>query len=558
MKQLVVITTSLIAAAIAVQTPDSLAWMQMQPVVQTTIRASDEGGSGVVEQVCNSVRFAADRLCSTSVKIPVSASVETRRACTNKCCSYSCGQQRCTTKFCTWNCGQKKCLFGACVNIPCSGRSKQHCGEACVDIPCTGCVSRCGQICTNIPHALRIRYDEQTLCDLIPVASMAADAARLCPCLKELSGLRNLKSGSADFIRVAGAVLECFVDAGLKPESTRDAVVATLESSNDYIIMAPEVGLELYASLTAAIAGCVSSGTTCDAIGGVLFSYLEDVVEKVADEFGDFWSELFVDRVYTPIRSQFDELMSTVRELPTRLATELETCTAEVRLPRDLLRNVERNFERIADAGEGAIEEAEEFREKISGFIDSFKAALAKVSSDYPELIAEAVEDGKIPSFEDPIELITKVKEIESSAQDFKEFADTIKSSFMDIQSLVGTLQELKAQLRAAAEECTSAFDRVVGDLEAQMEKFPDILESILDLDIDANTVQAGIVSYQMSLRVSVNLPCSRMKRKSFKIGSLTAVSTDFPEFYACPYSTTVPLPNRHIPYMRLKNLKRS
>ena len=67
------------------------------------------------------------------------------------------------------------------------------------------------------------------------------------------------------------------------------------------------------------------------------------------------------------------------------------------------------------------------------------------------------------------------------------------------------------------------------------------------------NPVQAGIVSYNQWADLNVELPCSKMERWESSLLGHT-VSADIPKFYSCDFSYKLPLPNEHIPYLRIKD----
>lgn len=73
-----------------------------------------------------------------------------------------------------------------------------------------------------------------------------------------------------------------------------------------------------------------------------------------------------------------------------------------------------------------------------------------------------------------------------------------------------------------------------------------------LQLQVFLN-LQVGIVSYKQWVDISMELPCSKMERWEYSLLGLT-VSADYPKFYPCDFNYNLPLPNEHIPYLRLKN----
>lgn len=80
-------------------------------------------------------------------------------------------------------------------------------------------------------------------------------------------------------------------------------------------------------------------------------------------------------------------------------------------------------------------------------------------------------------------------------------------------------------------------------------------LSEVTSVEVDHNTLQAGVATYTNDFFIKLELPCSKEVTKKFSLGPFSEKKR-YPEFYSCLYAKLVPLPNEHIPYLRIRKLK--
>jgi hypothetical protein len=131
-----------------------------------------------------------------------------------------------------------------------------------------------------------------------------------------------------------------------------------------------------------------------------------------------------------------------------------------------------------------------------------------------------------------------------------------------DLESLVSDLKSLQSKLQSAMETlsseggCEVDLESVLGTLTAPLEAFGSCASAVMSLEgVEFGGQLAGVASYNRWVEVDLQLPCSRMKTADFEVAGIKATSVDYPEFYACSWAKKVPLPNEHIPYLRLPKL---
>jgi hypothetical protein len=63
--------------------------------------------------------------------------------------------------------------------------------------------------------------------------------------------------------------------------------------------------------------------------------------------------------------------------------------------------------------------------------------------------------------------------------------------------------------------------------------------------------LEMKVASYQRWTRVSLDMPCLTTGKLTYNLGGYSK-SVTYPKFYRCPYANQIPLPNHHVPYIKL------
>lgn len=433
--------------------------------------------------------------------------------------------------------------------MKCSGFSKQHCGEQCHDVPCTTCSEeKCGlsDVCTEVPVALKIRYRSISPCSVVPVAVQIA--IKSCPCLLLLKKVVVIPEGSATYFKVLGELVECTAEKIGKPLSNEAEEVGKLSDGNDYIILGPKIGLKLYASTTASVAGCVAYGT-CDAIAGIYLDYFREVGLTVGKGFVDFAQSFFVERIADTIEKEYLDIAAALRKVFT-LSDECKSAIQE----EEFRKGVE-TLERIANDFDNIVDEGKEFKSSMVEFIDNFEDVIKLLDTGYKAHILNMIKTGEVPELSDAVDVFKDAKELKDSIETFRTLVRSIKSSFADLEILAKTTSSVKTILSQSSAACKDTVLQDLQELVSLRHRVANVLKDLANVDLDTDTVQTGFVTFQKRFEMSLTLPCSRITTKSFSLRGLSVRSPPFPEFYACIFRNVLRY-NEHVSYLRLNNLK--
>lgn len=517
---------------------------------------------GVLQKVCSRADLAS--VCSKTIRIPTGATMSYKDACTTNVCTWSCGQ-KCTNNCCTWSeksCTNKCCCWGflkcgcsknkcgeVCVNVPHFGCSKPKCGETCVDIPCSGASSQhCGETCVQVPDTLHIDWKDVSPCShFTGLGTLLQTARATCSCLGGLSDF--ISSHVADYqqadpsvtaLQAAANMVSCLVKEGFHMQSNKESVVNSLVSGNDYIIQASPVDLDLYLTLAGAVASCAVGGA-CQLIVTSLTDYFKTVAEEVGTGFNSFLDTSILQSVLEPLESAAELPQVFAEALPSSLSCLADSEQAAYLQLQTSVKELAHWFQELKKDVKTLREQGLQTKEAISKAIN---AVSGKVTT-----IVEELQEGKVP-------LLDSVKQISdlSEVQNFFSAVSSVSSKAAEIRSKATELDSLQKSLRDLADlsQFTDCLQNLT-DLSPFAEQIKDPLQKFSELELNSNSVQAGIVSYKQEFDFKLELPCSKMERWEATVMGQT-VSADVPKFYKCDVSLTLPMPNEHIPYLRIKN----
>ncbi|CAE7748503.1 unnamed protein product, partial [Symbiodinium necroappetens] len=177
--------------------------------------------------------------------------------------------------------------------------------------------------------------------------------------------------------------------------------------------------------------------------------------------------------------------------------------------------------------------------------LDYFKSAAKDLGAGFKAFVETFVLTGLLQ----PLVTASEVKDLFASLENLKAEAAGVKKRAEELDGLKMELKDL-----GTADNCG------LNDLLDNLKEIPSLKDWVAAptrlmeaLDINANSVQAGVVSYNQWADFNVELPCSKMERWESSLLGHT-VSADIPKFFACDFSYKLPLPNEHIPYLRIKD----
>ena len=186
-------------------------------------------------------------------------------------------------------------------------------------------------------------------------------------------------------------------------------------------------------------------------------------------------------------------------------------------------------------------------------------AAASALSKSYAENLQDLVQSvlsGEEPDFAQGLRFLMDSDKVSSALGAAKRLAD-----IGDLGSLVSDLKSAQSALQSAAEGmanggCDTDMSSVMESLSTPLDAASSCASAIMSLgSVEFGGNLAGVASYNRWVDVDLQLPCSKMTSKPFELSGIKVMSVEYPEFKACSWSKKVPLPNEHIPYLRLPKL---
>ena len=480
---------------------------------------SRRASSGPFQKVCKGVESAVSTACDQTVKYPVSAKVINKSICNNRCCTWSCGQEKCLPKCCSFTCDKKctkhwcckgrfpnyKCgnLCEICVDVPCTSCRADKCGIGkCIDVPCSGCSKmQCGEFCAKIPDRLELEYQSRSLCDLVGLSGLTGaieKATKFCPCMDKV--VKYLADGLGDIadeggtsaattaaLEAAASIFECFVESMnirsekaqiMKAEETRGGV------ENAVLLPGVEIGIKFYAQIVGAAALCISAGE-CQGIIDTLHDLFEDTAKKLGKSLVGALQKYLV-LLLSPVKRSFDK----VRSLEDQFYKSMNDCVEEVsKNSRRIVANIERVFKSV-EMGikniENLVEEISQTSDEIGPAIDTISEVIEAYSDSFVGRIQSSILSGDIDGLVAPnkvVDFIKNSQEIDDAINGIKRIA-TLATTIQDgAQSVQRELKDVKDSidgLSEVGEKCESlATSSLLNMREAMVSLRDDLLGAV-------------------------------------------------------------------------------
>jgi len=155
--------------------------------------------------------------------------------------------------------------------------------------------------------------------------------------------------------------------------------------------------------------------------------------------------------------------------------------------------------------------------------------------------------------------------EVASCIQDLRTIS-TLPKVVQQIQSLPGTITSLNGlvdDLRSDFDDKCGGVPRMIQSLGNNVQEVgPNLVQALMslgDIDIDVSAIQPGVASWQHSINYgTMDMPCYEgMDTWGFDVsvpeplGNLE-FSAPYPKFSRCSRDVKVPLPNGHVPYLKI------
>eukprot|EP01025_Chloroclados_australasicus_P064578 TRINITY_DN8642_c0_g2_i1.p2 TRINITY_DN8642_c0_g2~~TRINITY_DN8642_c0_g2_i1.p2 ORF type:complete len:511 (-),score=36.89 TRINITY_DN8642_c0_g2_i1:587-2119(-) len=485
---------------------------------------------GLVDDVCASATFPLSTLCSTSFDLPTGGvTVLTSQSCTNNCCTWNCGSQ----------CLARNPFSGGCIqraNIPCSGCSKQECGESCTDIP-TG-----------------ISIDTRTvsLCNS-NMEQLVDRAYAVCSCLEEIvdfveNAASDLESSSLQAksraLQAASDVFACAVSKGFDIQDNEQLQTQSAEQDGGTMIYAPTIDMSMYVDIGVAIATCAFG--ECSSLVDVFYNYFLDTVDAVSSGL----ENVLITKIQSPIlavEQKVDEILQQVQDLSDQIETEIQQCSSSASAPSTLS-----TFESYINDISSFYDKTTSLAQKVEDAIEFIDTSSLTLGTSYTTHLQNMLASGNTPQLDDAIEFllgggITDV---------LNDFSSYIYSDLPDVTSALQNLPSVGDALQDDLDRISSLCDfssveNTIASVQTEAASLVSEIQSELSISISGDSLQVGIVSYNQWFSISLDLPCAEWVSITENSNGFTD-SLSYPRIYACPFSMAVPMPNEHKPYVRI------
>jgi len=495
---------------------------------------------------------------------------------------------------------------GCTTEIPCSGFSKQQCGMIEFDVP-VGVdweITDTGICDIGIPGLLDLGDLVEQTKELCPCL------LQVLKFLEDAGGDPSNIDGA--LVEVVADLLACAVTNGPGTYTTNyNEVVSGL--GGDAILGAP-IDMSMYIELAVAIAtfGVTLKGTAqnyvTDTINamtkGIKDWLLRKALEPLNPIIKTFQTNL--DRVKnlpSEFQAEADNCLNGLQNNLNGVSADMEDLSREL---EDLSKELEDLFKETEDQSEERKEKEDlsEERKKLFEEKDAEKTLIGKLTSTTEELkklvkgiatildtdIQGALESitnlddcfqkasesldgfdgGLMGAILDPGAAGKTIKslvdgEVASCIQDLRTIS-TLPKVVQQIQSLPGTITSLNGlvdDLRSDFDDKCGGVPRMIQSLGNNVQEVgPNLVQALMslgDIDIDVSAIQPGVASWQHSINYgTMDMPCYEgMDTWGFDVsvpeplGNLE-FSAPYPKFSRCSRDVKVPLPNGHVPYLKI------
>lgn len=338
------------------------------------------------------------------------------------------------------------------------------------------------------------------------------------------------------------------------------------EANGDKILRAPPVDLALYTKLATAAVGCGATGTTCDTVITILVKYFKDAAAQVSGDLAD-WLQLRVQGAFEAALNPAAAVVNGATAPLAAVQQQLAACPATTAASA---RAAVADYQQALVAVQQQVDDAKQLQEKVTTAVAAVQGMAEALGQSYEQHLATAAADimqGDL-DFLDTVNFIGQSPDVVAALQDAQAFAQSAPTLQRDLEAL--SAAATKAQQAIAAMQTgpfglptgpfggtsgtgcnVDASGLAVGDLATTAGAAVERAQAQL-ARLDPTAVQAGVATINRHFEVSADLPC--LTTGTCEIGPPDiAVEVDCPQIYVCTAEVTVPMPNEHQPYLRIK-----
>ncbi|KAA8498116.1 hypothetical protein FVE85_5701 [Porphyridium purpureum] len=384
-------------------------------------------------------------------------------------------------------------------------------------------------------------YESKSICSAFPAAQTAIQSARgMCECLPEaFDALSEIKANSvtADTIQAAVSTHACLIENGFNVQHNRAERLREEQNDQDYIILGPELGVDLYAFYLVSAAGCYV-GATCEAMITRIISYFNELVSEIGDGLVDTLRDMIQTRIIDRALSSSDGVVAGVE----RKLAPVESCVRSGSQAVLVFNNVNVQLEQLCSN----LHKSRQVATRFGSNLDALQETFRSLDRSYREHI-QALLGGEGLDVADGVKFLISLDGARSLITDVDKFRSLLAISHGNIQGVWHGLQNLRVIAGRYESDCISSFAEsfVADNVETILLNAFRNAFSLEYLDIDANTFQAGLLTYNQWFEISMKVPCTRSAKREFRQSvagvNLFSASLTYPELYLCDYAKRVP-----------------
>jgi hypothetical protein len=490
------------------------------------------GDSGDAKLICKSIANGVSDICNYGIEYPTGASV----------------------KYCTQrvpipdDCVSKEYFKYPCPTL--ADVSKQCKGWTCV--PGTIMEDR------RIPCGIEIDTDSVSVCSN-NIKKIADKAITACSCLGNLMVLMD--GDGADLVQSDDATetisrsisrftegSTCLAESGLNINDNKHSQLSSIQSIGDnFYIQLPEIDSSTYADLILRVVSCASAGN-CELIGQFFIDYLKNCRDAVMSGFQDFINNYWL----AYYQSMPDSL---------RLVTDTFSEVSESEI--DTVANC------FMEQGNGNSEAFRSMMSSISAFISAGND-ITRISDGVQNIMdLKSVLESSVNNLVKNTNMVSLARTVFLQGGDLNAMMNSIMSLqqignlnsklgslFSTFNSAFTNLNQIRTEIdnlgfTSSGDTCFSSSPKVSSAIFASM-----LLHDALNLVVRKPgggqvKISAGLKSYNRWVKASFDVPCTRTGKKCYKVQDWKKCLS-YPEVYPCGMNVQVPLPNHHVPFVKL------
>ncbi|KAM5346261.1 hypothetical protein ACJ41O_009266 [Fusarium nematophilum] len=484
-------------------------------------------------------------------------------------------------------------------------KEKYNCGTTKNPKTCyrNKCVPGYDKKTKNVPSSLTVTTTKVNLCQ--QVRNILGNSAgnkfisshnALCSCYSKLRNLENsgklnsvsskgeLISANKDILTEAAGLQTCMSNAGFQTKKNKDAVLGALGPKDGWVFApAAEIDTTTYKDMISAVAPCAAGSCNVNLIRDTFKPYLtksyatlKDPITSVLNDWRSWLGRIRdasgdIDESSTDLDFGYSNSHFNVEDIIEFLCVSRNQCsgpgisvfvqkTTELYESAKFLRGARDNIDvpgtQISDIVTRTVTIRDGFTTRFPStneYLSAIKQGSLKTVGDVFVYMPIATD---LPDLADYIQVATApyfdiIDQYRDQGNDAKQTAvDLINTNWDDFPDEVSD-----PDIHQGVLDIQSFINNYLMDA---LYFYTDALEAMeRNLDGFSGTngrfsFVKGVASYQRWATVTMDMPCSKMTKKTYKKEGLTK-DYSYRTFFKCPYDNKGQYPKYHVPYLRIR-----